>query len=1040
MDTEAGSGTGGGGASRSLQPATSQNMMFNIGEISHVLHIPTPSNSYYTFLICIYYLSLSMDDVSAFGPMLFSPAGQAALAGDRRALQHVQVAMAAQNSIAKAVLIQLCAFAVVVAAGLLLYWNYTLLRPFALPLVWAQLVSVALWPIKQGMVQQMRKASQSRKEMVKLVALPLWKLWAWTQPLIRPLAAWIANRTAALAAPMVWRSGPRVQQGVQLVARWLGFANTLNKFMRAYPAYSPAHTGSSPVPRHARGTSAGRSGFSLPAVTPDRDSIYAPLSAQRTREESFDELHERIETMNELYEELELSTFKGMRAAVWAILAALLLFHAVSRYAVGMVVGAVSLMILDRVWSGVSDAGGAVMKRLTSPLPMSAASCATPARTVKLPRRPSEARHDDSAACRTPPPDSLWLDRPAPSAALHCCTALCVIFAAVTGSLLTAGLLTERCVSEGSMLLELTRSSVNRSAVYAANVAGPWIRTRVCPAVSMAGIEPASPWKPMVGHLCPGNTSGLHDIDWRIVGRQSADAALVALGHQFPQETGWIRAAWTSIAHLQAMQSASQSSQAALPTQRDSSHGEALNISGAALAPSASPAAVPAPSSAPPSAGNRIVAPSASPLPRNPACDKLVADFEATQLEKAPDSAAWRRYLPAVALLPRHWSAALQPSCWQQLARAAKHSGRARGAQAGTALRHDTGLSLSAIAHAAAAPAARLMTQAAGTLQMVAEFAAVAASRTLQFIWSAVLFVTVLAYLLAAKTDWLTDVSQALTYTGKESSAGAARSRAGGASGTERLGSASASSAHKTAEDVAMKQLRQSFQAVFVLQAEILAYRALYTWAILTLFGAPLVYITTALTAAGAVFPVLSVLLMPLPAAAAQLATGAWSWPMATALWVVHGVWLWFAESYLYEGERQCHPLLIGIAIVAGSYEFGVQGVIFGPLILSMGIASWRILLLYLHQYRRDAAYINKRGASSSRRAGEPSRGFPWTTERAHRAGLPSELRYNPSATASARRPPMPSVPGFGDILEQSVPAPHSLLAEMLAASSHEED
>lgn len=185
-----------------------------------------------------------------------------------------------------------------------------------------------------------------------------------------------------------------------------------------------------------------------------------------------------------------------------------------------------------------------------------------------------------------------------------------------------------------------------------------------------------------------------------------------------------------------------------------------------------------------------------------------------------------------------------------------------------------------------------------------------ASASVISVLVSALLFLSLLFYLLAAQTSWLDTL---LAF-------------------------------HPAAEWQARVRsaLSATVQQLFSINLKVVLYHALFTYLVLTWCGVRLVYTWTAVHAVTAALPLLPVWLINL-VPALELAAGR-EWLTAAAVLVLHSGWLSYADWYVQEELRYGHPVILGLSIIAGLAVYGLQGAIIGPLLVTVTIASYILL------------------------------------------------------------------------------------------------
>lgn len=185
-----------------------------------------------------------------------------------------------------------------------------------------------------------------------------------------------------------------------------------------------------------------------------------------------------------------------------------------------------------------------------------------------------------------------------------------------------------------------------------------------------------------------------------------------------------------------------------------------------------------------------------------------------------------------------------------------------------------------------------------------------ASASALSAVFSALLFTTLLFYLLSAQRSWLDAI---LSFHPSEAGKGNVRGA-----------------------------LAKTVQQLFLINLKLLLYHALFTYLAFSAFGVPLVYTATAVHAVFAALPLFPSWLVA--ALAGLYLTLSWHWAVGLAFAAIHTVWLSYADYYMQEEVRFGHPIVIGLSIVAGVTAYGAQGAIIGPLLVSVTVACYMLL------------------------------------------------------------------------------------------------
>jgi len=194
------------------------------------------------------------------------------------------------------------------------------------------------------------------------------------------------------------------------------------------------------------------------------------------------------------------------------------------------------------------------------------------------------------------------------------------------------------------------------------------------------------------------------------------------------------------------------------------------------------------------------------------------------------------------------------------------------------------------------------MQGAIGSYQMVA--------RTSSFLGQAVVFLTALFYLLAAKASCLEFIRVLLTVIDRS--------------------------------QVIFKLSELVVRAVLLSALKMSAFHALFTWLLYSWAQVPVVVVPSVLTALFALVPLVSPVGVSVGAAIYL-----WAQHRMVAAFIVLvvnvGVW-WQVPTVIYAEIPESNPFLTGLSVVLGIGQFGVIGVVLGPLIASVPLICFNML------------------------------------------------------------------------------------------------
>jgi predicted PurR-regulated permease PerM len=208
---------------------------------------------------------------------------------------------------------------------------------------------------------------------------------------------------------------------------------------------------------------------------------------------------------------------------------------------------------------------------------------------------------------------------------------------------------------------------------------------------------------------------------------------------------------------------------------------------------------------------------------------------------------------------------------------------------------------------------------------LLVSYAVSASASVVSFILSVMIFLSCLYYLLASERDWLSLVLSFLP-------------------DNERA----------RVQDVLSRTVRQ----VFIVNAKVLLYHALFTFLLLRLLDVHFVYTCVAASAVGAVLPFLPSFVHILPALLEILLLRQ-NILLAIVVLLAHTLVLSFADWYMAESSASVHPAVLGLSIIAGMSAFGLQGALVGPILVSVLLAFY---ILATEMLRRARQQINPTG------------------------------------------------------------------------------
>ncbi|KNC51016.1 uncharacterized protein AMSG_06992 [Thecamonas trahens ATCC 50062] len=132
------------------------------------------------------------------------------------------------------------------------------------------------------------------------------------------------------------------------------------------------------------------------------------------------------------------------------------------------------------------------------------------------------------------------------------------------------------------------------------------------------------------------------------------------------------------------------------------------------------------------------------------------------------------------------------------------------------------------------------------------------------------------------------------------------------------------------------KDVEDTLNQVFLASILLAWYHFLLVWATFEFVGADLVYIPALLSASMAVIPKFPSFLFVVPFAVEMWLVQDKPYAALFGMFLPHLLAWWFVDTAIQASIKRSHPYLTGLAMVGGLSQFGLQGAIFGPLLVSM--------------------------------------------------------------------------------------------------------
>ena len=155
-----------------------------------------------------------------------------------------------------------------------------------------------------------------------------------------------------------------------------------------------------------------------------------------------------------------------------------------------------------------------------------------------------------------------------------------------------------------------------------------------------------------------------------------------------------------------------------------------------------------------------------------------------------------------------------------------------------------------------------------------------------------------------------------------------------------------------TIEDIE-KNISNSMEGLFYSSFTIFIYHSVFTWFLFDIFNVKLQYLLTLLAGLISILPIISIWMLAIPPA-----FYIYYWEdnllMAVLLFAIYFYISMAVDSYIYAKRLNAHPYLLGMSVAFGLYSFGIEGVIYGPILLCITLTLVNII-----RNPRKAATIN---------------------------------------------------------------------------------
>ncbi|ORZ36647.1 hypothetical protein BCR44DRAFT_73368 [Catenaria anguillulae PL171] len=163
------------------------------------------------------------------------------------------------------------------------------------------------------------------------------------------------------------------------------------------------------------------------------------------------------------------------------------------------------------------------------------------------------------------------------------------------------------------------------------------------------------------------------------------------------------------------------------------------------------------------------------------------------------------------------------------------------------------------------------------------------------------------------------------------------------------------------------RSLEDNIISVLVCTAKLTTFHSLLTWLTFSAFGIELTYISTFATALLSIVPLVPPMWIAVPAALSLYWVHARMWS-ALALLAIHVYAAWFVDTAFFAEIPDVNPYFSALAFILGLWAFGLEGLVLGPLLMSVVPTVFAVVSSKLRKSQIEA---EARAAAAAQAAGD---------------------------------------------------------------------